>query len=524
MSNSELLAELDLENAKQEELKLKISKEQSHIRDQHSVNTDSKSAFLTQPNSFVEHESPNHDNPNTFFVKQIDLTARSILEQYRSTRTSTMQLTKNLTAEDMVAQSMPDASPVKWHLAHTTWFFETFILKKYIPDFSWFNEQYCHLFNSYYESVGSRHARPQRGLLTRPSLSEVINYREHVDILMMDLLSSKHLSSHNIDSGSQHADRDILFLTTVGLHHEMQHQELLQTDVCHLLWHNPIYPQVRDESPLIEPLAPLNTSSIISQPLNMISFEGGLVSVGAELGATEFNYDCESPTHQVFLQPFSLANRLITNAEWLEFIQDGGYQNSMLWLSDGWAMCQKENWQAPLYWQNMSDCQKLGPPKLGAQKQKAEYFQFGLDGMRPLKSDAPVCHISFYEADAFARWKGKRLPKEHEWELAASQIEVSGNFLESDIGRPLPAKNTNKLSQLYGDVWEWTQSSFSPYPGFEPALGSLGEYNGKFMSNQYVLRGGSCATPVIQLRPTYRNFFYPHHRWQYSGLRLAEDQ
>ncbi|MFT5084064.1 MAG: ergothioneine biosynthesis protein EgtB [Lentisphaeria bacterium] len=449
-------------------------------------------------------------------------TQNTLLNQYMATRRQTMRLAEGLSAEDLTAQSMPDASPGKWHLAHTTWFFETFILQKFSPNFEWFNPHFCHLFNSYYESVGSRHARPQRGLLTRPALDQVIEYRQHVDTLMHRAME---------------CEPEVLApLVTIGLHHEMQHQELFLTDILHLLWHSPMFPSV------INVAASTSTSGAKQQgspeyetknrssnpsPVSMQAFEGGLIEVGVtdELNKgeqtsandcwTNFSFDCERPRHTTFVHPFRLASRLVNNGEWLEFMRDGGYQNALLWLSDGWSRCQMEGWDTPLYW-----LQRDGG-----------WLQFGLDGLREIDLLAPVCHVSYYEADAFARWRQKRLPREHEWELAAAEKPIRGNFLESCVWRPLTDNSPtvsaalagSRVDDLYGDVWEWTQSAYAPYPGFQAGQGALGEYNGKFMANQCVLRGGSCVTPLQQMRTSYRNFFYPHQRWQFSGLRLAED-
>ncbi len=408
-------------------------------------------------------------------------------DSYDKIRRQTVLLTEGLSAEDLCPQSMEDASPGKWHLAHTTWFFETFILQYHDTQFSWFDEQYCFLFNSYYDNVGNRHARVQRGLLTRPSLQSVLDYRDHVDHRMQMLLEDP--------------NKDIKPLVTIGLHHEMQHQELFLTDLLHLLSHNPMYPSV---------LSGRNTQGghSTAQPAKMSSFDGGLIEVGIDESSEVFSYDCEQPQHQVYLQPFKMASRLVSNSEWVEFIADGGYENSLLWLSDGWSRRNKEAWNAPLYWQ----------------KREGQWHQFGLDGLQPVDMNAPVCHVSFYEADAYARWAGKRLPREHEWELVAKEKPVVGNFLESYSWRPFAAKSLGPaFEDVFGDVWEWTQSSFSPYPGFTPKHGALGEYNGKFMANQFVLKGGSCVTPRLQMRASYRNFFYPHQRWQFMGLRLAED-
>lgn len=410
----------------------------------------------------------------------------SLYNFYQSVRHQTLGLTENLSAEDMVVQSMPEASPSKWHLAHTTWFFEEFILCEYYAGYRRFDENYCYVFNSYYEAVGDRHPRPDRGLLTRPSLSTVLDYRAHVDSHMQTLLDR---------SGEKHESLRGVIIT--GLHHEMQHQELLLTDVLHLLSFNPLCPAVYPTK---------TTPSCSARSMTLQGWDGGLVEVGAsEQG---FSYDCEKPRHKVFLQAYRLASRLVTNGEWLDFVDDGGYQNPMLWLADGWDNCERNAWQAPLYWRQVD----------------GEWHQFGLDGSQALNLAAPVCHISYYEADAYARWAGKRLPSEQEWEHAIADTPIEGNFLESANWRPQIAATSARLAQGYGDVWEWTRSPYIAYPGFEPESGSLQEYNGKFMANQFVLKGGSCVTPKQQLRATYRNFFFPHQRWQFTGLRLAEDE
>ncbi|MDQ2078226.1 ergothioneine biosynthesis protein EgtB [Marinimicrobium sp. ABcell2] len=405
----------------------------------------------------------------------------SLQEEYRRVRERTLELTDGLSDEDMMLQSMPDASPTKWHLAHTTWFFEAFLLQGHIPDYRLFDSSYAYLFNSYYETLGQRHPRPQRGLLSRPPLSEVLAYRDHVDQAMNDLLEEP---SESVSSAVE-----------IGLHHEMQHQELILTDIKHALSLNP-YAFLDSER---------TSLSATGANQSFSEFEGGIVWVGADPEAG-FSYDCEQPRHQVLIHPFRLRNSPVTNGEWLDFINDGGYERPELWLSDGWARCQHEAWQMPLYWQRQGETWRV----------------LTLNGPAPLNPAAPVCHISFYEADAFARWAGCRLPTEFEWEYAAQEYTLEGNFSEANHWHPRPASTHDGLTQLYGDVWEWTQSSFSPYPGFSAPGGALAEYNGKFMANQYVLRGGSCVTPAQQMRSSYRNFFYPHQRWQFSGLRLAE--
>lgn len=409
-------------------------------------------------------------------------------QDFNRIRETTLQLTQGLTAEDMQLQSMEDASPTKWHLAHTTWFFEEFILKQHIPDYKSHQEQYGYLFNSYYEAVGNRHQRPLRGMLSRPPLPDVIEYRRVINQKILELINSEPSTLSTI-----------IDLVELGLHHEMQHQELLQTDILHALSIHPFFPQVKNRSS--------KQAHGESAALQFKSFQGGMIEIG--LSGHSFHYDCEGPRHQYYQHPFALSKRLINNGEWLEFIQDKGYSTATLWLSEGWACNQRENWQAPLYWH----------------QRDGKWFQFGLDGLQPIDLTAPVCHISYFEADAFASWAGHRLPKEQEWELASQSHPMEGNFLEQQHWRPLPPRwqDQSTIAQLYGDVWEWTQSPFTPYPGFKIAEGAIGEYNGKFMCGQFVLRGGSCATPIQQMRPSYRNFFYPHQRWQYSGLRLAKD-
>ena len=413
--------------------------------------------------------------------------AQDAINRFQQVRRQTLALTEGLSAEDMVVQSMPDASPLKWHLAHTSWFFEHFLLQPFCENYSLFNDDYSYLFNSYYDAIGPRHARPARGLLTRPPLQDILAYRQHIEQHMVALL--------------QRQLPQVAELLTIGLQHEMQHQELMLTDLLHLLSANPLAPAMQQQI-----AKPGNTQPSAPQ---MLSHDGGLLQIGAP--ATGFSYDNEKPRHSFYLQPFKLASRPVTNCEWQQFIDDGGYQNPLLWLSDGWHCCQQQNWQAPLYWR----------------QQQQQWLNFSLQGEHPVNPAAPVCHISYYEADAYARWAGKRLPREQEWEvIAAAQpaAMADANLLEQHIWQPTSCHNQPGLQKLFGDVWEWTQSPYAPYPGFTPAQGELAEYNGKFMANQFVLRGGSCATAQQQLRSSYRNFFYPHQRWQFSGLRLAEDQ
>jgi ergothioneine biosynthesis protein EgtB len=412
---------------------------------------------------------------------------QSAVSHFNRVRCQTLALTEGLSAEDMVVQSMPDASPIKWHLAHTSWFYEHFILQRYTDDYQLFNPNYQYLFNSYYDAIGPRHARPARGLLTRPPLCDLLVYRQYVEKHMVSLLERQL--------------PEVEELLTLGLHHEMQHQELMLTDLLHLLSANPLAPAMQQQL----------TSSFSEQApiLRMLSHDGGLLQIGA--AGEGFSYDCEKPRHPFYLQPFKLANRPVINSEWQNFIDDGGYQNPLLWLSDGWHFAQQHGWHAPLYWQ----------------KQQQRWFSFSLNGLHPLNPAAPVCHISYYEADAFARWAGKRLPREQEWEVIAAEQPQKlqhAHFLEQHLWQPSACSTKTGFDKLFGDVWEWTQSPYSGYPGFKAAQGELAEYNGKFMANQFVLRGGSCASPRQQLRSSYRNFFYPHQRWQFSGVRLAEDQ
>ncbi len=406
-------------------------------------------------------------------------------------RTKTESLAAPLSAEDQNLQSMPDASPAKWHRAHTTWFFETFILSPFESDYRCFDPQFGYLFNSYYEAVGARHPRPIRGFLTRPDCATVDAYRSHVDSTIETLLTDTDDVTWDSVGG----------LITLGLHHEQQHQELLLMDILHGFSCNPTEPSYAGPTPLPAQTAPA---------LDWTEFDGGLVEIGHQDGdgVETFHFDNEGPRHSIHLNPFRIANRLVTNGEWLAFIENGGYDKPELWLSDGWAGVQEEKWTAPLYWRLEDD---------------QTWSAFGLRGRQPLNHDAPVCHVSSYEADAFATWSGKRLPTEAEWETAASAVKIDGNFLSQGALRALPTPSGDGIQQMYGDVWEHTRSPYVPYPGFKPDPGAIGEYNGKFMSNQMVLRGGCCVTPPGHIRLTYRNFYYPHQRWMFAGVRLAED-
>ncbi len=411
----------------------------------------------------------------------------ALAERFARVRRFTEALAAPLSAEDCGLQSMPDASPTKWHLAHTSWFFEALVLGP--AGEPPFHPSFGYLFNSYYEAIGPRQPRPRRGMLSRPSLDEVLAYRADVDRRVPALLDRMAEGEH----------LDLAPLVDLGVHHEQQHQELILTDIKHALAESPLRPAYRTAPhPAPEPGA--------SDALGWIEHGEGVVSIGHD--GSGFAFDNEEPRHKVHLRAFSIADRLVTSGEVMEFIADRGYARPELWLSDGWAAAQAGGWEAPLYWE-LGD----GEPRV-----------FKLDGLVPLDPSEPACHLSYYEADAFARWAGARLPTEAEWEVAASAVPVSGNFVESGLLRPAPAPPRNGgPRQLFGDVWEWTASAYLPYPGFRPWEGAVGEYNGKFMSGQMVLRGGSCATPGDHVRPTYRNFFPPGARWQMSGLRLARD-
>ena len=410
----------------------------------------------------------------------------SLAEQYQRIRLQTESLCQPLQVDDYNIQTMPDVSPAKWHIAHVSWFFETFLLKPYLKNYQPFHPKYAHLFNSYYETVGTFHPRPQRGLLNRPTVEEIFQYRWHVDHHMQELLTDV---DHNRLT-------DITLRTRVGLNHEQQHQELLLTDIKHVFASNPLKPAYHKcKIPHLYQAA----------QCDWIYHEGGIVETG--YAGDGFCYDNELPVHKVYLEPFKLATHLLTNGEYLGFMADNGYQRADLWLSDAWKTVQTSQWQSPLYWEHID----------------GQWWHMTLSGLQPVDEHAPVCHISFYEADAYARWAGKRLPSEAEWEVIARNQAITGNLREQGTLHPIATSLTVGMQQMFGDVWEWTQSPYSPYPRFKPLPGSLGEYNGKFMCSQFVLRGGSCITPQDHIRPTYRNFFYPADRWQFSGLRLAED-
>ncbi|BAU65955.1 hypothetical protein STA3757_33550 [Stanieria sp. NIES-3757] len=414
-----------------------------------------------------------------------DLINLSLIDFYQQVRQRSETICQPLAIEDYVIQTMADVSPPKWHLAHTTWFFETFLLVPYLNQYQVFHPQFGYLFNSYYEAVGQRHPRPQRGLLSRPTVEEVYQYRAYVDRAMAKLISQPD------------KDEQVESLIVLGLHHEQQHQELLLTDIKHILATNPLRPvyQVNNFT---------SSAELINFEEKWLDYPGGIYSIGYQ--GEGFSFDNESPRHQTLLQDYYFATRLVTNEEYLEFIEASGYSNPEYWLSEGWSIVQAQQWQAPLYWEKIDGV----------------WWIMTLGGMQPLQKDEPVCHVSFYEADAYARFCGKRLPTEAEWEIATAQVPIRGNFLETEKLHPTAALGMTRPDQVFGDVWEWTQSAYLPYPGYQPEAGAIGEYNGKFMCNQMVLRGGSCVTPISHIRPTYRNFFPPSARWQFTGIRLAK--
>lgn len=413
-----------------------------------------------------------------------DPLAAALAARYAGIRARSVALAAPLSAEDAMVQSMPDASPTKWHLAHTTWFFERFVLANR-PGYAPFNPDWHYLFNSYYQSIGPAHARPQRGLLSRPSLQEVLHYRAEVDQQVIALVQAGVL-----DATTHHQ-------LLLGLQHEQQHQELLLTDIKHALWCNPLQPAYRDD---------LACSPSTAVPLRWQESPEQIVEIGAPAWPAHagFAYDNESPVHRVLVPAHALANRPVSNDEYRQFVAAGGYREPAHWMSEGWALCQAEHWQHPMYWDD------------------ALQREFTLGGWRALDPHAPVCHLSYYEADAYARWRGLRLPTEFEWEAAAAGQPVDGHFADADRLHPAGGREA-PLQQLFGDVWEWTSSAYGAYPGFRPFAGHLGEYNGKFMNGQWILRGGSCATPAGHVRASYRNFFAPSARWQFAGLRLARD-
>lgn len=412
-----------------------------------------------------------------------------IASRYRTVRTYSSELAAKLSAEDACVQSMPDCSPAKWHLAHTTWFFETFLLEPFVANFKPYNPHFKVLFNSYYNTVGEQYSRPHRGLLTRPSLEDVLDYRRSVDAQVETLIANS-------------STQEIANIIEVGLNHEQQHQELLLMDIKHLFWCNPLLPIFQRLDSSVEQV-PIQTS-------RWVKFDGGIVDVGA--GDNAFSFDNEKPAHQALVSDFELSANLVSNEDYLAFINDGGYSTANLWLSDGWSCVNQNGWIAPLYWRKVA----------------SGWSEFTLYGLRPLDLAAPVVHLSYYEADAFARWAGARLPTEFEWESAAWKCTSAET---SEVQRPAMSRlhpyalkdaQTPSLNGLFGQVWQWTASAYLPYPGYKTPPGAIGEYNGKFMSNQMVLRGSCCVTPQQHSRISYRNFFYPQCRWQFGGLRLAK--
>ncbi|MEN8181316.1 MAG: ergothioneine biosynthesis protein EgtB [Myxococcota bacterium] len=411
-------------------------------------------------------------------------TPATLAGRFHGVRRASEALCKPLATEDYVVQSMHDASPIKWHLAHTTWYFETFVLSE-VPGYQPYDARYAYLFNSYYNSVGEQYPRPERGMLTRPTVAEVYAYRRHVNEAIGDLLEG--------DAERWGRWSDVIEL---GLHHEQQHQELMLTDLKHALSLNPLRPAYTRAERSSRGEAPL---------FRWVDFEEGVRWLGHS--GKGFSFDNERPLHRHLVPAFELASRPVTSGEYLAFIEAEGYSRPDLWLSDGWAAVQQRGWKAPLYWE----------------RRDGTWWHFTLTGMRPVDPEEPVCHLSYYEADAYARFVDYRLPTEQEWEVAAQPASTDGNFVESRLWHPAVPEDGGRtdLDQLFGDVWEWTRSPYGPYPRYEPPAGAIGEYNGKFMCNQFVLRGGACSTPASHIRSTYRNFFYPDARWQWSGIRLA---
>ncbi len=423
--------------------------------------------------------------------------AERLLTRFHQIRDFTSGLCAGLEPEDYVVQSMPDVSPTKWHLAHTTWFFETFILKKFSPGYRSDIPQYAYLFNSYYNAAGDMHRRDLRGLISRPTVREAQRYRASIDSHVDNLLSG----------ANEKLLEEIEPILILGFHHEQQHQELLVTDIKHVFAQNPLYPVFRDGRTRHTVRADERTATAC-RPYQFVDFNEATVEIGHD--GHGFSYDNEGPRHRALVPAFSLASRPVTNGEYMAFIKDNGYTRPEFWLSLGWMTVNEQRWQAPLYWI----------------KHDGAWWNFTLSGFRPIDESEPVTHVSYFEADAYANWAGTRLPTEFEWERAALDCPIEGNFVEDEIFHPRAlstSANDGHLRQIFGDVWEWTRSAYSPYPGYRAAPGALGEYNGKFMCNQYVLRGGSCATSRSHIRRTYRNFFQPEKRWQFTGIRLARD-
>jgi ergothioneine biosynthesis protein EgtB len=406
------------------------------------------------------------------------------LQDYRNVRQASCQLASQLTEQDMQLQSMPDASPTKWHLAHTSWAFETFLLKPHLHSYQVFQPEYEYLFNSYYNAIGEQFSRPHRGLLSRPSSNEVYEYRNHIDRHMEKLLNN--------------GSNDLVALVRLMINHEQQHQELMLTDILHAFSHNPLYPAYQKVKTLVV------GSDDVPPPMTWTSFAAGLYSIGHN--NEDFYFDNEGPQHQFYLEPFQLANRLVTCGEYLDFMLQGGYQESSFWLSEAWYQLQQTQSDSPLYWI----------------KRKNQWFLFTLAGLVPIDLNAPVSHISFFEANAYAASVAKRLPTEQEWEVASRTVEQPVKTNNTSLRLFAKGASGSELKQMFAELWQWTSSSYNAYPGFKPNHGAIGEYNGKFMVNQYVLRGGSFVTPAGHIRPSYRNFFYPDAKWQFTGIRLAE--
>jgi ergothioneine biosynthesis protein EgtB len=420
-------------------------------------------------------------------ITDVRAAAPPLLDRLTKVRAQTESLCAPLEVEDYVVSTMTDVSPTKWHLAHTSWFFETFVLAPFDASYVTPNPKYAFLFNSYYVQAGERHCRAQRGLVTRPTVAEVYAYRAHVDAAL-------HALVERIGDDPNHPAIPVIEL---GLHHEQQHQELMLTDIKHVFWMNPMRPAYSPRRPTIH----------AGDAADWVSVAAGIHRIGHD--ADTFSFDNEMPAHRVYVDEFNLADRLVTNADWLAFVNDRGYHRPELWLSNGWATVRAANWEAPLYWERTPD----------------GWTEFTLAGVNPVDPGEPVCHVSYYEADAFARWAGARLPTEAEWEIAAREQPVNGAFVDARNFHPSPAaaSRPGTLRQLYGDVWQWTQSAYTAYPGYAPSAGALGEYNGKWMCDQWVLRGASCATPRSHARVTYRNFFPSDARWQFMGVRLAKN-
>jgi ergothioneine biosynthesis protein EgtB len=442
---------------------------------------------LKAPDTLVAEAPRGHDEVRP--DNGVERSAR-LIERYRRVRDFTARLCRNLQPEDYVVQSMPDVSPTKWHLAHTSWFFETFVVKVWMPRYRSEVPQYAYLFNSYYNAAGDMHRRDLRGLISRPTVAETYRFRESIDQSVTQLLND--------------ADETLLAeiepILILGLNHEQQHQELLLTDIKHVFAQNPLYP-------VFEEATPERESGHVA-PQRFVEFDEATVSIGYD--GHGFSYDNEGPRHRALVPPFSLSNRLITNGEYLAFMEAGGYTRPEFWLSLGWTTINEQRWRAPFYWV----------------ERDGTWWNFTLSGFRPVNEAEPVTHLSYFEADAYANWAGARLPTEFEWERAAADLPITGNFVDDQRFHPAAApapSGGSELQQMFGDVWEWTRSAYLPYPGYRAGPGALGEYNGKFMCNQMVLRGGSCATSRDHVRPTYRNFFQPEKRWQFTGIRLARD-